>query len=87
MGAKYEMYGGHSFRRGGAQWFVGVKRWNVIKLCKYGGWSKEFDAVTIMRYLVAIFDEWFMKPEDYMDPDYQHKGEMCPACLRRCDCT
>ena len=81
------MYGGHSFRRGGAQWFVGVKRWNVIKLCKYGGWSKEFDAVTIMRYLVAIFDEWFMKPEDYMDPDYQHKGEMCPACLRRCDCT
>ncbi|KAF2185541.1 hypothetical protein K469DRAFT_687868 [Zopfia rhizophila CBS 207.26] len=84
IGEDMWLYGGHSFRRGGAQYFIHNRGWNIRKLCHYGGWSPEFDSTTIVRYIIGVFDEVGRRREDYLDPDYQG-GEECPHCGRTCD--
>src|SRR5437667_8695888 len=32
-------YGTHSFRRGGCQYLCSERRWDIRKLCDWGGWS------------------------------------------------
>jgi len=50
-------YGTHSFRRGGAQFLHHVRRWSIIKVCDWGGWSKDNDAQsTIFKYLLSWND-------------------------------
>lgn len=83
----FELYGGHSFRRGGAQWFITVARWSVMKLCRYGGWSTEFDNFTIIRYIMGVLDEDGRSPETYLDPEYDTGHPRCSECHRNCDCV
>lgn len=52
----YSMYGTHSFRRGGAQYFHIYKGWDLATISKWGGWSTNFDNTVIMRYLVSEKD-------------------------------
>jgi hypothetical protein len=53
IGEEVWLYGGHSFRRGAAQWYITNENFNIIMLVNVGGWSTEFDAETIVRYIVA----------------------------------
>lgn len=80
------LYGGHSFRRGGVQYFCSEKRWNIRKLCSWGGWSLEFESLTIMRYLLGNNDDPVHICEDYMNPERQG-GVLCGYCGRSCSCA
>ncbi|XTI89844.1 hypothetical protein V2W45_1204139, partial [Cenococcum geophilum] len=50
-----------------------------------GGWSLEFNSLTIIRYLLGRNDDLVKSYEDYMNPRAQ-KGTLCPYCRRSCDC-
>jgi hypothetical protein len=77
-------YGTHSFRRGGCQYLASEKRWDIRKLCDWGGWSMDFDNLTIVRYLLSWNDNPTRQRQDFMDPEKQIAKE-CPYCGRTCD--
>lgn len=56
--AKWFLYGTHSFRRGGCQYWhhYAYPRWTLRQLCSWGGWSLEFDNMTIVHYLMSEND-------------------------------
>jgi hypothetical protein len=60
-------YGTHSFRRGGCQYLASEKRWDMRKLCDWGGWSMDFDNLTIVRYLLSWNDNVTRQRQDFMD--------------------
>ncbi|KAI3650554.1 hypothetical protein MP228_003794 [Amoeboaphelidium protococcarum] len=73
-------YGGHSFRRGGCQYFhcyrePKSKRWDLKKLCNWGGWSVDFDNVTIVRYLLGRHDQQYCHREHYMEVELAEEEE------------
>jgi hypothetical protein len=53
VGEDFNFYGTHSFPRGGCQYLASNRRWDMRKLCDWGGWSMEFDHLTIVRYLLG----------------------------------
>jgi len=79
-------YGTHSFRRGGCQFLASERRWPIRQLCDWGGWSMEFDSLTIVRYLMGWNDEPTRRREDFMDPEKQ-MGIACGRCGRTCNCA
>ena len=79
-------YGTHSFRRGGCQYLSSERRWDIRKLCDWGGWSMDFDNLTIVRYLMSWNDQPTRCREDFMDPEKQ-LGRECGYCGRTCDCA
>ncbi|KAI3648967.1 hypothetical protein MP228_004987 [Amoeboaphelidium protococcarum] len=61
IGQRADVYGNHSFRRGGCQYLNGElmparERWGIKKLCDWGCWSVECTALTVVRYLVSDSD-------------------------------
>lgn len=62
--AKY--YSTHSFRRGGCQYYCCVLKWPIKKICEWGGWSKDFDGNSIVRYLTGQFSDEMEPREEYM---------------------
>jgi hypothetical protein len=52
----WALYGTHSFRRGGCQYRVAVKRWSVDMVAKWGGWS-QIEAQTMFRYFYSPRDK------------------------------
>ncbi|KAK7034807.1 hypothetical protein R3P38DRAFT_2518688 [Favolaschia claudopus] len=46
------LYGTHSFRRGGCQYRIKVKRWSADMVAAWGGWS-QVEAVTMFRYFYS----------------------------------
>jgi hypothetical protein len=67
----YHLYGAHSFRRGGCQYFCcflypAEERWNFLQLCEWGGWSMSLTSLTIVRYLVSDLDPQSRPRESYM---------------------
>lgn len=78
-------YGTHSFRRGGCQYLSTDRRWGIRKLCDWGGWSIDFDNMTIIRYLMSWNDDPTMKREDFLNPNVQ-LGRLCNYCGRKCSC-
>ena len=86
IGEEVWLYGGHSFRRGAAQWYITNENFNIIMLVNFGGWSTEFDAETIVRYIVGVLDEQTHSRADYLHP-YPKKGTPCWYCKRKCRCT
>ena len=79
------LYGSYSFRRGGAQYFSSEKRLGIRKLCDWGGWSMDFDSLTIVRYLVGSNDDPVLPREDFLNPAIK-QGRLCHVCGRSCDC-
>lgn len=69
VGKSYYLYGTHSFRRGGCQYFHCDLKWNLKRVCDWGGWSVAFDNMTIVRYLVSTIDAESCAREDYLRPD------------------
>ncbi|KAK7006905.1 hypothetical protein R3P38DRAFT_2458936, partial [Favolaschia claudopus] len=49
------LYGTHSFRRGGCQYRIKVKRWSADMVAAWGGWS-QVEAVTMLRYFYSPND-------------------------------
>ena len=73
------LYGTHSFRRGGCQYFSSVLGWAIRKLCDWGGWSTNFDNLTIVRYLMGVNDDLTNPREDFLKPD-KFKKKRCKLC-------
>jgi hypothetical protein len=58
IGRPGHLYGLHSFRRGGAQYytqFISGKKWSLTKLCDWGGWSRQ-TLQSIARYITGALD-------------------------------
>ncbi|KAK7026618.1 hypothetical protein R3P38DRAFT_3315628 [Favolaschia claudopus] len=53
--ASWALYGTHSFRRGGCQYRIKVKRWSADMVAAWGGWS-QVEAVTMFRYFYSPND-------------------------------
>ncbi|KAL1758035.1 hypothetical protein FB107DRAFT_259286, partial [Schizophyllum commune] len=51
----WNLYGTHSFRRGGCQYRIKVKGWTVDMVAAWGGWS-QVEAVTMFRYFYSPND-------------------------------
>jgi hypothetical protein len=86
IGIDPQPYGTHSFRRGGTQFFSSEKRWTLRRLCDWGGWSLDYDNMTIVRYLFSWNDDPTMPREDFLNPKKQY-GKFCASCGRKCPCA
>jgi len=79
-------YGTHSFRRGGAQFLHRVRRWSIIKVCDWGGWSKDNDAQsTIFKYLLSWNDSPHHTRREMLHPSPPLE-DRCHTCNRNCNC-
>lgn len=85
------IFGTHSFRRGGCQYyhcFMNPKneRWDLKKLCDWGGWSLGFDNLIIVRYLTNYLDKEACPREQYLQLKRKPKQMVvrvetkCPSC-------
>ena len=77
------VYGTHSFRRGGCQWYATEKRWPLRRICDWGGWSMELTNLTIVRYLISSNDNPLERREQYLDPTVRPVVK-CNHCGRSC---
>ena len=64
IGRPFYLYGTHSFRRGGCQYTHTVLKWDILKVCQMGGWSRE-DMASVFRYLVGFYDDRHMPEHMY----------------------
>jgi hypothetical protein len=85
VGLDPHLYDTHSFRRGGARYFVNEKRWKILRVAHWGGWSTEWSASTIIRYLVGVLNEDPIPLKDYRNPNVMAK--VCNTCGRSCNCS
>ncbi|KAF7967243.1 hypothetical protein HWV62_35061 [Athelia sp. TMB] len=53
--ADWALFGTHSFRRGGCQYRIRVKDWDVAMVAAWGGWS-QVEAITMFRYFYSPKD-------------------------------
>ncbi|KAL1751299.1 hypothetical protein FB107DRAFT_222322, partial [Schizophyllum commune] len=86
IGLSRTTYGTHSFRRGGCQYLVVQRRWNLRRVCEWGGWSTDFNYLTIVRYIISFIDEPMSTRDDFFRPG-QPVLKFCNACGRRCACN
>lgn len=86
IGEDCGFYGTHSFRRGGTQYLSSHKRWPLRKLCDWGGWSADYSALHIVRYLYSWNDDPVMPREDFLKPE-QPTTTKCYQCGRSCQCA
>ncbi|ORY39000.1 hypothetical protein BCR33DRAFT_662499, partial [Rhizoclosmatium globosum] len=84
-GRRWYKYGTHSFRRGGFQYLYIERRWNLVSVCDWGGWSLAFDNLTIVWYLHGVFDTSHYPRDQLMNPNYEHH-QACGYCNRSCAC-
>ena len=76
-------YGTHSLRRGGCQWLLTERRWSILDICHWGGWSLDFSHLTIVRYLISWNDGRSVSREDLFNPS-RLPSLYCPRCGRNC---
>ena len=79
-------YGTHSFRRGGCQWLYTGCRWDLRRICDWGGWSTEFDNLTIVKYILSWNDDPREDRQDFLNPN-KKPTVMCNICGRSCPCS
>ncbi|KAK6988517.1 hypothetical protein R3P38DRAFT_3332034 [Favolaschia claudopus] len=53
--SSWALYGTHSFRRGGCQYRIKVRKWSADQVAAWGGWS-QVEAVTMFRYFYSPND-------------------------------
>ncbi|ORY40752.1 hypothetical protein BCR33DRAFT_827584, partial [Rhizoclosmatium globosum] len=85
IGLEAHLYGTHSYRRGGAQYFLSERRWYLTMICNWGGWSLEFGSMTIVRYLHSIYDVPRISREDLLDKTHT-LPKTCSYCGSNCPC-
>ncbi|KAI0739737.1 hypothetical protein C8Q80DRAFT_1054837, partial [Daedaleopsis nitida] len=85
IGVSPDMYGTHSFRRGGCQYLCYGRRWSLHRLCEWGGWSLDCNNLTITRYLIGDVDDSFEDRADYLNPN-RESTVICGSCGRGCHC-
>ncbi|KAL1699077.1 hypothetical protein EV121DRAFT_216974, partial [Schizophyllum commune] len=86
VGVSYSAYGTHSFRRGGCQYLITHRRWNIRRVCEWGGWSTDFTYMTIVKYIISYVDEAMSARDDFFRPD-QPVTRHCTTCGRCCPCN
>ncbi|KAL1659746.1 hypothetical protein GGF50DRAFT_64647, partial [Schizophyllum commune] len=86
IGVDFSPYGTHSFRRGGCQYLVVDRRWNIRRVCEWGGWSTDFTHLTIVKYLISVADEPMSSRVDFFRPG-QKVAKLCRTCGRSCPCN
>ncbi|KAL1671892.1 DNA breaking-rejoining enzyme [Schizophyllum commune] len=79
VGVDYSPYGTHSFRRGD-------RKWNIRRVCEWGGWSTDFTHLTIVKYLISWVDEPMSSRADFFRPG-QRVARLCRTCGRSCPCN
>ncbi|KAJ7771282.1 hypothetical protein DFH07DRAFT_734691, partial [Mycena maculata] len=79
-------YGTHSFRRGGCQYLHRYRRWSIMEICEWGGWSPEFSSLTIVKYLISYNDSPRTRRQDFFNPN-RVLHLKCMYCGRSCNCT
>jgi hypothetical protein len=77
------VYGTHSLRRGGCQWLARERRWPIPRICDWGGWSLDFNHLTIVKYLLSWNDDPLEAREDFFNPK-RPPTVACPRCGRNC---
>ena len=78
-------YGTHSFRRGGCQWFFKECRRDLLAICDWGGWTQEFNHLTIVKYLISGNDTPSEQRENFHNFDEEQvPAEPCRLCGRKC---
>jgi len=79
-------YGTHSFHCGGAQYLHRVRRWDIVKVCDWGGWSKDSEAQsTLFKYLLSWNDSSLQSREQMLHPQPVLE-DRCNLCRRNCNC-
>ncbi|KAF8236375.1 hypothetical protein L208DRAFT_1252359, partial [Tricholoma matsutake] len=68
IGKDLHLYSCHSCRRGGAQWLAREKRWTILCICDWGGWSLNYNHTTILKYLFSWNDNPHEAREDFFNP-------------------
>ncbi|KAL1699070.1 hypothetical protein EV121DRAFT_216977 [Schizophyllum commune] len=86
VGVDYSPYGTHSFRRGGCQYLVVDRRWNIRRVCEWGGWSTDFTHLTIVKYIISFVDEPMSSRADFFRPG-RRVTRSCRLCGRNCPCN
>ncbi|THU99899.1 DNA breaking-rejoining enzyme [Dendrothele bispora CBS 962.96] len=86
IGVDPTTYGTHSFRRGGCQWLSVDMRWPLRKICEWGGWSTDFNHLTIVKYLISWNDDPRTRREDFFNLDRKPLLQ-CRMCGRTCECS
>jgi hypothetical protein len=79
-------YGTHSFRRGGAQFLHFERRWSIVAVCNWGGWSKDLEAqCTVFKYLLSWNDTSHGTRKQMLHP-LPPLSDHCKTCNRNCNC-
>lgn len=78
-------FSGHSLRRGGTQYYASERRWDIRRICEWGGWSTEYSNLTIVKYLISWNDDPRVPREDFLNPSPPTIG--CSICGRTCSCV
>ncbi|KAL1671882.1 DNA breaking-rejoining enzyme [Schizophyllum commune] len=86
VGVDYSPYGTHSFRRGGCQYLIVDRRWNIRRVCEWGGWSTTYSHLTIVKYIISVADEPMSSRADFFRPG-GWVTRLCRACGRSCGCN
>ncbi|KAH9915999.1 uncharacterized protein B0H18DRAFT_885328 [Fomitopsis serialis] len=86
IGVSPRPYGTHSFRRGGVQFLASERRWRLLTICTWGGWQKDFNSNTIVRYLMSWNDDPIDTREQLTNPN-RAMTVRCPRCNRNCHCA
>ncbi|ORY40473.1 hypothetical protein BCR33DRAFT_661778, partial [Rhizoclosmatium globosum] len=85
VGLEWSLYGTHSFRRGGTQYLLNERRWGLSAICEWGGWSLDYDNMTIVRYLHGLYDVVPIPREQLMNKAFKYLDK-CVSCGRDCNC-
>ncbi|KAI9341899.1 hypothetical protein BDR26DRAFT_290905 [Obelidium mucronatum] len=85
IGLEWSFYGTHSFRRGGTQYLLNERRWSLQLICEWGGWSLDYDNMTIVRYLHGLYDITPVPRDQMMNKSFRYSHK-CHACGRDCPC-
>lgn len=72
----WHQYGTHSFRRGGSQFYLAIRRKTIHDICAWGGWT---DVSVALRYLIGANDNLEIFRHEFTRPP---KTGICNNCRR-----
>jgi hypothetical protein len=78
-------FGSHSMRRGGCQYLVSERRFDICEVIDFGGWSGALENNTILRYLNGQLDVPRRTRLEYLRPRVE-ESIRCSYCGRNCTC-
>ena len=73
----WNLYGTHSFRRGGCQFYLSIRRKTLGEICAWGGWS---DLSVAFRYMIGSNDDVKANRQEFTRPP---NTKICRSCRLR----